>query len=465
MSKRLASWLCIPCMISHLIGFNAAALAQGVQSDSSGTSPASVPAGTDTPNANSQPSTNQSSSAQGNDASTSPAATTSPGATSGTPNAQASDTKPKEGEAQTSAKEPEKSKQVKSDHRIVPHSAAAVQKVSPVASSKPLVLYGRIEQLAAGTSAQFPIVLQPMKAKMDPRGVPLKASASEAALRGSVVTSFPTDFSGTWGGSLAVWTMQQSALCWQVDPDEAKWTQAAMRQGLVGQTNFIFGRDGSNKTALEPAKILFSVPMKDTNQQEQIDQLMKSGTLGGQSSNPAMGDFMRQFVGSMANSLNVPMVMSLGNMQSGGLAHGVSGNELQERVVKNVLRELAPGVLEQQIITSESERIAKTGQVRYGYGESVIRLTKQNADQLYAQVATVNYFENRQFRRKIILYGVLRRGQVMNTTPDPMAGLGNMMNVPGATGGQNPSLPQMPGGQNPYDALKNLQNLQNLFPH
>lgn len=472
MSKRLTSWLCVQCIAAQLFGFQAS-LAQDGQSNPVSTLKATAPSGSEGTNVNSQPSTDQPAGGQPGDASTSSSPTSKPADMTGSPAASLTDPQAKEGQTKTSSIEQEKAKQetkpsdaqTKSGRSAEAHPATAVTKASPVASSKKLVLYGRIEQLATGTSAQFPIVLQPLKAKMDPRAVQLKASASEAALRGSVVSSFPTDFSGAWGGSLTVWTMQQSALCWQVDPDEAKWTQAAMRPGLVGQTNFIFGHDRTNKIALEPAKILFSVPIKDTNQQEQLNQLMGSGALGGQGSSPGMADFMRQFVGSMANSMMVPMVMSLGNAQTGGLEHGLSGNEFEDRVVKNVLRELAPGVLEQQIVTSDVERNAKTGQVRYGYGESVIRLTKQSADQLYAQVATVNYSQDRQFRRKIILYGTLRRGQVMNTTPDPMGGLGNMLNMPGATGGQLPRMPQLPAGQNPYGNLRDLQNLENLFPH
>jgi len=173
-------------------------------------------------------------------------------------------------------------------------------------------------------------------------------------------------------------------------------------------------------------------------------------------SQPGMANMMRQFMGNMASSMTVPMTLNLGNFQTSGTEQGVSGNQLEERVVRNIIRELAPGVLEQQIITSEAERNAHTGQLRYGYGESVIRLTKQTSDQLYAQVATVTYTQDRQFRRKIILYGALRRGVVMNTSPDPMAGFGNMLNMPGGGNGQMPRMPQFPPGQNPFE---------NLFPH
>lgn len=463
MSKRFAAWFCLQVFAVSSLSLTLVR-ADEVKNDSSSnqtggsptatTSAGANPAGASVsmPESKPQSATDSTASEQPK-----PDATTSaaPGPTS------ASDGVQKQPVAPTNQNSPKAEKKPAEVHAKSPaHASAAQAQTSPVASSQRTVLYGRIEQIAAGAGAQFPILLKPMKAKMDPRGLKLQASASDTALRGSVVSSFPFDFSGNWGGNLTVWTMQQSPICWQTDPDEAKWTQAAIRNGLVGGVNFAFGRAPNNKVGLEPARILFAVPIKDTNQQEQLNQLLSGGALGGQAMAPGQSQFMRQFMGSMVSSMTVPMTLNLGNFQTGGMVQGVSGNQLEESVVRNVIRDLAPGVLEQQIVTSEAERIAKTGQLRYGYGESVIRFTKQTSDQLYVQVATVSYTQNRQFRRKIILYGTVRRGQVVNTNPDPMAGLGNMFNMqPGAGGGQIPQIPQLPGmqpGQNPFE---------NLFPH
>lgn len=324
---------------------------------------------------------------------------------------------------------------------------------SPVAATTRTMLYGRIEQIAGTAGAQFPVVLKPLQAQMDPRALSLKGAATQGALRGSLVSAFPFDFSGNWGGNLTVWAMQMAPLCYRIDPEEAKWTATAMRQGLVGQANFNFQRGAGGKVELEPTRIAFQVPMKDTNYQGQIDQLMSSGAMGGQQQAPGMGNFMRQFLGSMAGSMTIPMLLNLGNFQTGGMLTGVSGNQLHEQVLRNTIRQLAPGVIEQQILTTESERNPKTGQVQEGYGESVIRFTKQSEDQFYVQVATVNYTQNREFKRKIILYGTVRKGVVVNDNPSPAGGLGNMLNQPGG-GMRLPQMPGMPPGQNP---------LQNFF--
>jgi hypothetical protein len=469
MSKRLAGLLCLQFLIASLVGF------PGALAD-------------DAPSSQPQATINDPNQPQGGQAATGPAQNVytpdsppslkgdAPSAPNGTTQGSATGGKATESGGETAQPDQSKaeSKPPSEPAKLTPaveaHTSQPAAKASPVASSKKLILYGRIEQIAAGTGAQFPIVLRPMKAKMDPRAVQLKASASDAALHGTVVSSFPTDYDGTWGGTLTIWTTQQSALAWQVDPDEAKWSRAAFMPGRVGQTNFIFGRDTSKNIELEPAKILFSVPMKDTYGEEQISKMLASSGLSSQLSAPGSGDVMRQLIGNMSNSMMVPVMLALGNVQTEGtLERGVSGNQLEERVFRNVIRQLATGVLEQQIVVSTAERNAKTGELRYGYGESVVRITKLSADQLYAQVATVSYSQDRQFLNKIILYGTLRRGQVVNTTMDPMGGLGNLLNMPGVGGGQMPGMPQMRPGQSPYgniqDLQKNFQNLQNLFPH
>ena len=425
MSNRFNGWLCLQIFALSLIG-NAAALAEDVKNDTLANPPA----------VQSETQSNTKSSSASETGATSPAQATPPNSAQpvpqgeGVPTTSSGDTTVKESSPQVTpadqggvkTEQKPSAQPAKPARSIEAHTTTPATKASPVASSKRLVLYGRIEQIAAGTGAQFRIVLKSEKARMDTSHPQLKASVSESALRGSVVRSFPTDFDGVWGGSLTVWTMQQSPLCWEIDPDEAKYTQLAMKSGLVGQTNFNFSRDRANQIELEPAKILFAVPMKDTNEQEQLNRMLASSGLNSQVSSPGMGDFMRQFVGSMANSMTVPMILSLGNVHTSGMEHGLSGNEFEEQVVRNVIRELAPGVLEQ----------------------------------LYAQVATVSYTQNRQFRRKIILYGTLRRGVVVNTTPDPTGGFGNMFNLPQGGSGQMPRMPQLPPGQNPFE---------NLFPH
>src|SRR5208282_376740 len=117
--------------------------------------------------------------------------------------------------------------------------------------------------------------------------------ASEAQLSGTVVNAFPQDYSGTWGGTLAIWRFEQDPVAYQIDANEAKWTAAAMKQGLTGDVSFDFARAANGKMTLEPAQISFMVPLQDTYASKQVNQMF-NGMQGGQ-----MGGLMQSMMGSM----------------------------------------------------------------------------------------------------------------------------------------------------------------------
>jgi hypothetical protein len=321
------------------------------------------------------------------------------------------------------------------------------------APGKSTMLFGRIEEIAGSQGAQFP-VLKAQKPKLDTRGTTpttLRAQAQESRLSGTVVRNFPQDFNGTWGGTLAVWRFEQDPVAYQIDPEEAKWTAQAIKQGAVGQVNFNFSQAGGGKIILEPAQICFMVPMKDTYASQQVNQML--GGMGGGMSQDQGGAMMKQMMGSLADSMKVPLIMQLGNFETSGMVTGISGNQLRSTLLKNELRELSPTVLEQQLVTSQVETNAKTGKVTNGYGETVLRFTRQTADQFYVQAVVVAFTANRHFEEKTVLYGTVRKGQVVQNNPDPMSGLGDLSRMMGGQGGGR--MPQLPSGQNPF---------QNLFP-
>jgi hypothetical protein len=130
-------------------------------------------------------------------------------------------------------------------------------------ASKSTMLYGRIEQITGGSGAQFP-VLKEQTAMLDSRQLPSairKGKANANNYSGSVVRSFPQQFSGTWGGHLKIWTSQMDAVCWQLDSEEATRTRQFLTPGREGSVNFYFQQSGSGKIDLEPAQIVFMVPM------------------------------------------------------------------------------------------------------------------------------------------------------------------------------------------------------------
>ncbi len=315
-------------------------------------------------------------------------------------------------------------------------------------TGRPLMLYGRIEQLAGGTGAQFP-VLKEQTAQLDKRQLPKTVQKGQAsAFSGSVVRSFPEQFGGTWGGHLKIWTSQMDAICWQLDSDEANHTRQLMVPGREGTVNFYFNQGPGGKINLEPAQVIFMVPMKDTNMQQELNTIIGadgSGQKGGLNLPGMDSRQMASVMQQMANTMTVPIMVSFGNIDRPDIK-GVSGNQIRANLLSNTIRQLSPSVLEEQIVCQETQRNNKTGKVRQEYSETVVRFTSQNANTLYVQAAAVNYTLNRQFERKLILYGTVQKGQVM---ADPSTSLGGLMP------GNSQLLPQLPDGRN---------SLQNLLP-
>lgn len=341
---------------------------------------------------------------------------------------------------------------------VAPHVVSPV----PVHASTPPVeqhhtttkLFGRIEQLSGGAGANFPIQLKAQTPHMDTRlQAPKKLTASANTYSGKVVSSFPTDYRGNWGGNLRVMQMQVDPVYYQIDPEEARRTTQALRLGTTGNVNFKFDQRGPN-VALEPAQVMFMVPGRDTMVGEQVQQIM-----GGQA-----GGFGQMF-SQIANNMEVPIMLNFGDVDtsaSSGMETSLAGNQMRANVLRNDIRQLAPGVLEQQIVTKETTWDKRTHRQRTGYGESVIRFTSRNSSQMYVQAATISYSGSRQFLTKVMLDGWIQRGQVMQTNPmNAMGGMGGMGNLGdlqkmlgnpgGAQGGQVPQIP----GFDP-NMLKNL---------
>lgn len=336
-------------------------------------------------------------------------------------------------------------------------------------------LFGRIEEIANGPGASFPIVLKAMTPKLDkaPALQGQANAATQGGLAGSVVRSFPTDYRGVFGGTLTVAQMVFDPICWQIDPDEANRMRMLIRNGSQGTVNFTFNNDAQGNIDVQPAQITFMVPFKDTNSSDELRNMMSSGqgmqnvpgmgALGqmGFGSNPAMAGMMQQMMGSMM----VPIMVTFGSMDTNAYVKGISGNDFKATLLKNNIRQLAPGVLEQQMVASEVSRVKRSGKIVQTYNETVMRFTKQSANQLYVQCASVTYGLDKRFQKKMVMYGTVTRGNVQQGPSDPfqslMGGMGGMGGLQQMFGGGAPA--QSPyGGQNPYG---NLQNNPLLNPN
>ncbi|MBP6744389.1 hypothetical protein KA344_04110 [bacterium] len=344
-------------------------------------------------------------------------------------------------------------------------AAAPVKPIQGQAQATTTKLYGRIEQITSGNGANFPIILKAMTPQMDNSLVkkPLSGAATDVSMfSGTIAKSFPSDYRGNWGGDLTVWRVEQDPVCYKIDPEEASKVLKIFKSGAKGSTNFMFAQDTRGGIVLAPAKVMFSVPGKDIGADQQMAQMM-----GGQSfaNMGPMGQMMQQ----MAQSMPVPVIFSFGDIQSSQYAKGLSGNEFVQRTLKNQVRQLAPNVLEQQIVAECNEIMRSTGQPRKRYEESVLRFTKVNSQQMYVQAAQVVFGQDRKFQQKIVMYGYVTKGQVANT--NPYSGMMQMMQ-PGQSGqsqfpslqpGQNPfggggnpfggGMPQFPPGSNPFQGL------------
>lgn len=279
-------------------------------------------------------------------------------------------------------------------------------------------LFGRIEQISADGDIKMP-VLQAQKAQLDPRGKLLQAEVEKYS--GTVAKQFPTDFRGIWGGNVQVWSYRYSPDYLSVDRAEAIASANVLKAGRSGAVNFHFYNDArTGQLALDPPNVLLTVPVKDTGTFSQM-----AGAMGGQ-----MGQFSGMFNQMMGN-MEMPCVgIHFGKAAASSMERGVSGNDFRQDVVKNVIRDLGPGVVEQQIVTKYTSKTPE-GKVHSGYDESVLRFKKLSASKLYVLCAAVKYDRSGKYLSKLIMYGTVDKGRKMQTNPmNQMNGMmGNMMDL------------------------------------
>lgn len=308
------------------------------------------------------------------------------------------------------------------------HSATTGSATHPVQPAKPMVLYGRIEELSASTGAT--LQLGKMVAMTPMRDTSLDKKTPPKTLSGSAVQSFPMDFRGTWSGDLQVYSFNYDKTAWEFDRAETLKEYQILRPGTKGRTTATFYQTG-NKIALQPCQVIFQGVMTGQEMMSQMQGSPLNALLGGNGAN------------IMAN-MQMPAMyaLHLGDLTSG---RGVTGNELNSQLMKNTLRQLAPDVVEQNVVTRDSDRNPTTGKMKLGYSESVLRFTRQSSNRLYVQAATVSYRSDGRFQTKIILYGYLDRSSGGAYGANPYGGV-NPYGGTNPYGNANPFGGLMPGG-------------------
>jgi hypothetical protein len=265
------------------------------------------------------------------------------------------------------------------------------------AKPKSVTLQGRIEEIVSSGGSTLPVRLRKQSPKLDTSGALTGAAAvrSSAALSGqAAAANFPVDWRGAWGGTLKVHSVQFSPAYIRSDPEAGQREQQLLKSGSEGTVNFEFVQSGSS-VSLKPAQVILKAPLKDSRYGSMIGAMYKD--------NPNLAP-----LASMMSQASYYFAIVLGDL-SGGV--GVSGNALQNSVVKNSVTALRPNVLEQDIVCYTTERNAQTGKTRNFYGEDVLRFTRLSADSIYVQAVIGSYGQQGERQRLVTLYGTVRKGQ------------------------------------------------------
>ena len=311
-----------------------------------------------------------------------------------------------------------------------PPSAKLPAASAPSAGGGHITLRGRLEELG-GRGASLPagvvLNLKTRSAKLD--------QSFEHKLQGRVA-SFPVDWRGSWSGSLKVWTNQFDPVAFDFDPEETQEVQRVMAPGQAASVTFTFFQQ-NNQIALQPAQMVFP-PRKDTPMARQMQQQIQNSPLA-------------QMLGSQGGQLLAEMSAGTPVFVLGDLAGvGVTGNALNNQLVKNDIRQLKPGVLEQNLVVEQHEKHRKTGEQENSIAETVLRFTKISATQLYVQAASIDYRWDGHFKSKVIFYGTVTRGAASSPLP---TGFPTGFPMPGITPG---------GGGNLNDLNNLLKQMQGM---
>lgn len=377
-------------------------------STSLNTSPGSSTSGSSSSSSssNSAPAAAGSATGQSSTGSTQDPAQAAAGSASSVPSTGHSSSSSNTGVSSSQGEHPERSNSTQSAAVVhpLPSNQAIPRATTSSVPAKPVMLYGRIEELSAGTGATLPLKLTAMTPMRDTS----LDKKTPKALSGAITQTFPMDFRGTWSGDLQVYSFNYDRTAWEFDREETMKEYQILKPGTKGRTTATFYQVGS-KIALEPCQVIFQGTMSGQEVMSQMQNSPLAAMFGGGGAN-------------MMGAMQMPVMyaLHLGDLTSG---RGVTGNELNSQLVKNTLRQLAPNVVEQNVVTRDSDRNPKTGKVKQGYSENVVRFTRQSANQLYVQAATVSYRSDGKFQTKIILYGTLDRSSGGSYSNSPYGGL------------------------------------------
>ena len=269
---------------------------------------------------------------------------------------------------------------------------------TPLPAESQLKLFGRIEQLEAQQGAALPRRLQKLTPMLDLGKI--AESADGKPFSGAELKSFPVEWEGTWRGNVTVVNRENLELSWLAQP--AACYRSCQFFKLGSQLNLVC------RFYKEDGKLTLSPPIA-TGRFKHAEDLVQA-IIAGQNLSVKVGPGQRIRLGPDDLNQKTTPLPKLESF-SFGKRYGpsIGGNFVNNDVITNQLRELAPGVVEQDVVTSG------TTQSLYGVpesvsslGESVVRLTKKD-NKLLVVLAYVNYQPDGLCVNKCILSGTLER--------------------------------------------------------
>ncbi len=227
-------------------------------------------------------------------------------------------------------------------------------------------------------------------------------SQTAPSFSGEEVKSFPLAWEGIWQGVVTVTKREGLELGWLAQPAASYRSSQFFKPGSQLSLICRFNKEG-NQLSLSP-------PVASGRFKHTAD-LVKSivQETGASSTKFSRNPLLGMDPSGIANDGTTPI--SRIETFSFGKRYGPSmgGNFINSDIQSNQLRELAPGTVEQDIVTSS------TSQSMYGapeavssFGESVVRLTRKD-DKLIVSLAYVNYQHDGFCVGKCVLEGTLER--------------------------------------------------------
>ncbi len=223
-------------------------------------------------------------------------------------------------------------------------------------------------------------------------------------ITGHIVKSFPLAWEGTWKGTVVVKKKENIEMSWLGQPASTYRSCQFFKPGSRLSLLLRFNRDGD--------RLSLSAPVASGTFKHAQDLikaiLVKTGE---QASYPGSNPLLRLGVSDELDDSTLPVQRA--ESFSFGKRYGPSagGNFVESEILSNELHELAPGVIEQDLVTSS------TSQSLYGsgspapsssFGESVVRLSRQD-DKLQLTLAYVYYQKDGFCVGKCVLEGILER--------------------------------------------------------